>query len=59
MAEQRVSNLEEMDQQEAHIFLDELFSRLSAQVESLGRQLRPQDSSRYGRLPRKERCRPL
>ena len=32
MAEQ-VPNLEEMDQQEAHNFLDELFSRLNAEAE--------------------------
>ena len=33
MPEQRVPNLEEMDQQEAHHFLAELFSRLSAEEE--------------------------
>ena len=33
MAEQRVPNLEEMDEQEAHRFLTELFSSLSAQEE--------------------------
>ena len=33
MAEQRVPNLEEMNEQEAHRFLTELFSSLSAQEE--------------------------
>ena len=33
MAEQRVPDLEEMDEQEAHHFLAELFSRLSAEEE--------------------------
>jgi SnoaL-like domain len=33
MAEQRVPNLEEMDEQEAHSFLTELFSNLSAREE--------------------------
>jgi hypothetical protein len=33
MAEQQVPNLEEMDQQEAQHFLDELFSRLNAEAE--------------------------
>jgi hypothetical protein len=31
MADQRVPNLEEMDEQEAHHFLDKLFSCLSAE----------------------------
>ena len=33
MAEQRVPNLEEMDEQEAHRFLTDLYSRLSPQEE--------------------------
>ncbi len=33
MAEQRVPNLEEMNEQEAHCFLTELFSNLSAEAE--------------------------
>jgi len=33
MAEQRVPNLEEMDEQEAHRFLTELYSRLSPEEE--------------------------
>jgi hypothetical protein len=40
MAEPRVPNLEEMDEQEAHRFLLELFSSLSAEVEY---ELRHQD----------------
>src|SRR5918992_2022714 len=40
MAEQRVPNLEEMNEQEAHRFLVELFTNLSAQVEY---ELRHQD----------------
>ena len=40
MAEQRVPNLEEMNEQEAHRFLTELFSSLSAQEEY---ELRHQD----------------
>jgi hypothetical protein len=40
MAEQRVPNLEEMNEQETHRFLTELFSNLSAQEEY---ELRHQD----------------
>jgi len=40
MAERRVPDLEEMDEQEAHRFLTELFSNLSAQEEY---ELRHQD----------------
>ena len=40
MAEQRVPNLEEMNEQETHRFLTELFSSLSAQEEY---ELRHQD----------------
>lgn len=40
MAEQQAPNLEEMDEQEAHHFLAELFSRLSAEAEE---QIRHED----------------
>jgi hypothetical protein len=40
MAEQRVPNLEEMDEHQAHHFLAELFSRLSAEAED---QIRHED----------------
>jgi hypothetical protein len=40
LAEQRVPNLQEMDEQEAHRFLMELFSNLSAEAEY---ELRHQD----------------
>jgi len=40
MAEQRVPNLEQMDEQQAHHLLTELFSRLSAEAEH---QLRHED----------------
>jgi hypothetical protein len=33
MTEQRVPNLEQMDEQQAHHLLTELFSRLSAEAE--------------------------
>jgi hypothetical protein len=40
MAEQRVPNLEQMDEQQAHHLLAELFSRLSAEAEH---QIRHED----------------
>jgi hypothetical protein len=40
MAEQRVPNLEQMDEQQAHHLLAELFSRLNAEAEH---QIRHED----------------